>query len=86
MAIEEITVLIKYVTGGKDGEEATVALDLNLGEFRKESQEIFGVPKNRNCHLMLEKTNQVLDDSDTFRSAGIQNNAVLLLLPIVGGA
>lgn len=86
MAIEEITVLIKYLTGGNDGEEATVILDLNLGEFRKEAQEMFGIAKNRNCHLMLEKTNQVLDDSDTFRSAGIQNNAVLLLMPDMGGA
>ena len=58
MAIEEITVLVKYLPGGKDGEEATVALDLNLGEFRKECHEIFGVPKTRNSTLILLPSRQ----------------------------
>jgi hypothetical protein len=85
MAMEEITVIVKYPTSGKK-ESADVPVDFNLGEFRKEVQEMFEIPQSRNCTLMLEKTNEALSDSDTFQSAGIQNNAVLLLIPEVGGA
>lgn len=85
MAIEEITVLVKYPNAGKE-EDATVALDLKLGEFRKDCHENFGVPKTRNSTLILEKTGEVLSDNDTFRNAGIQNNAVLSFVPEVGGA
>lgn len=85
MAIEEITVLVKYLIAGKE-EEATVVVDLNLGEFRKECHETFGVPKTRNSTLVLEKTGEVLSDNETFRSAEIQKNAVLSFVPEVGGA
>jgi hypothetical protein len=85
MAIEEITVLVKYPTGGQE-EQADVPLDFNLGEFRKQSQENFAIPKTRNCTLALEKTGEILSDNDTFKSAGILNNAVLLLVPTLEGA
>jgi hypothetical protein len=85
MAIEEITVLVKYPTGGQE-EQADVPLEFNLGEFRKQSQENFAIPKNRNCTLMLEKTGEILSDNDTFKSANIPKNAVLLLMPDMGGA
>jgi len=85
MAIEEITVLVKYLTAGKE-EEATIPLDLKLGEFRKECHEIFGVPKTRNSTLILEKSCEVMSDNETFKSAGIPNNAVLSFVPEVGGA
>jgi hypothetical protein len=84
-AIEEITVLVKYLTAGKE-EEATVALDLQLVEFRKDCHENFGVPKTRNSTLILEKTGEVLSDNETFRSAGIPDNAILSFVPEVGGA
>ncbi len=85
MAIEEITVIVKYLTAGKE-EEAAVPLELQIGEFRKECHEIFGVPKTRNSTLILEKTGEVLTDNETFGSAGIPNKAVLSFVPEVGGA
>ncbi|MDJ1169830.1 hypothetical protein PMG71_10370 [Roseofilum sp. BLCC_M154] len=85
MAIAEITVLVKYPNAGKE-EEATVPLDLQLGEFRKECHEIFGVPKTRNSTLILEKTGEIQSDNETFGSASIPKNAVFSFVPEVGGA
>lgn len=86
MAMEEITVLVKYPTGGQEEQADVPSLDMNLGEFRKQSQENFAISKTRNCTLALEKTGEILSDNDTFKSAGILNNAVLLLVPTLEGA
>lgn len=85
MTIEEITVTVKYLTAGIE-EDATVFLDLKLGEFRKECHKIFDVPKTRNSTLILEKTGEIQSDNETFGSAGIPDRAVLSFVPEVGGA
>jgi hypothetical protein len=86
MAIEEITVLVKYLCphSGEQQKTADVSIDFNLGDFRRDAQEVFGIPKTRKAVLILEKTGEVLSNEKTFRSAAIQNNTVLALIPEMG--
>ena len=49
------------------------------------AQEVFGISPNYETVLMLEKTGEVLTNDKTFWSATVQNNAVLLLMPEIGG-
>ncbi len=80
---EEITVVVKcrHPHSGEQQKTAEIPIDFNLGDFRTEAQEVFGIHNTCTTVLILEKTNEVLSNDKTFRVAAIQNNAVLLLIP-----
>jgi len=80
---DEITVIVKYPLREQQ-KTAEVPVDLNLGEFRTEAQEVFGIHKTCETVLILEKTKELLSDDMTFRSAAVQNNAVLVLIYNIG--
>jgi hypothetical protein len=77
--LEEITVIVKCPCSGQQ-QTVDLPIDFNLGDFRREAQEVFGIPKSRETFIILEATNEVLSNEKTFRSAAIQNNAVLVLM------
>jgi hypothetical protein len=77
--MEEITVTVRNVSG--DFKKTTeVPLDMTFGDFRQAAQELAGL-STVPCTLVLEKTNKVMKDSDTFQSAGIQSGAGFILTP-----
>ena len=82
--IEEITVIVKYPMTGQQ-KTTEVLLDFNLGEFGIAAAEVFDIQPKRDFFLMTEKNSKILNENDTFRTADIQNNAVLILFPNIGG-
>lgn len=80
---EEITITVSDLCSGQQ-EAVEISIDCNLGEFRREAQKVFGIPENRATLLMLEKSCKIMSDDDTFQSADIHNNVVLLLVPNIG--
>lgn len=64
-----------------------VPLDMELSAFREAAQDALGIPANQTCHLILDKNQQRLNETGTIRSAGLQNNEKLTLVPeFQGGA
>jgi hypothetical protein len=51
---EAINVMVKYPSGGQQ-KTVEVSVNFNLGDFCREAQQVFGIPKNRETFLMLEK-------------------------------
>jgi hypothetical protein len=82
--IEKITVIVKYPMTGQQ-KITEVLLDFKLGEFRIAAAEEFDIQPKRDFFLMTENNSKILNEDDTFRTAGIQNNAVLILFPNIGG-
>ncbi|NES69861.1 MAG: hypothetical protein F6K24_33935, partial [Okeania sp. SIO2D1] len=58
-----------------------VSSDSKLGESREEVQMLLGLPVNPPYKLVLERTDEELEDNLTFEEAGIQENDKLILSP-----
>jgi hypothetical protein len=58
---------------------------MTFGDFKLAAQERAGIRPGVPCHLVLQKTNEVMKDSDTFEGAGIEPGSVFFLLPEVEG-
>ncbi len=81
--MEEITVTVKNLSG--DFKKTTeVPLDMLLGDFREAAKELANL-SNVPCTLVLEKSNKVMRDNDTFQSAGITSGSVFVLTPEAEG-
>jgi hypothetical protein len=74
-----ITVKVRSL-GGDFCKIVDVPPDMTLGDFKEAVQEAFGLP-SLPCALVLEKTNKMMRDSDTFESAGIESGSVFILTP-----
>lgn len=81
--MEEISVTVRNL-GGDFRKTTEVSLDMLLGDFRQQAQEMAGL-STVPCTLVLEKTNKGMRDKDTFQSADIQSGAVFVLTPEAEG-
>jgi hypothetical protein len=59
-----------------------VPLDMLLGEFREEAQRVANL-SSVPCQL-VDRNNKMLQDSDDFKSAGIQSGDLITLIPVCG--
>lgn len=81
--MSQVTVTVRNLSG--DFRKTTdVSSDMTLGDFKQAAQDLAGLSAVP-CSLVLEKTNKVLRDSDTFQSAGIESGAVFILTPEAEG-
>ncbi len=81
--MSQITVTVRNLSG--DFRKTVDApVDMILGEFKQAAQEVAGL-SSVPCSLVLEKTNKVMRDSDTFQGAGIESGSVLILTPEAEG-
>jgi hypothetical protein len=81
--MNQITVTVRNLSG--DFRKTTdVPADMTLGDFKQAAQEMAGL-SSVPCSLVLEKTNKVMRDSDTFESAGIESGSVFILTPEAEG-
>ncbi|XZO01318.1 MAG: ubiquitin-like domain-containing protein [Microcoleus sp.] len=81
--MEIITITIRSVDGTFK-RPVDVPMDMTISELRDGAQEqanLLQVP----CDLILDKNNQILRESDTIQSAGIQSGALLTLTPRAEG-
>jgi hypothetical protein len=77
--MNQITVTVRNHTG--DFRKTTdVPADMTFGDFKLAAQERAGMSQVP-CNLILEKTNKVMRDSDTFEEAGIEPGSVFILVP-----
>ena len=53
--------------------------DSKLGDSREAAQMLLGLPEHPPCKLILERTKKELEDSLTFKEAGIKHNDKLIL-------
>lgn len=77
--METITITIKSFDGTFK-KTTDVPLNMILGDLKDAAQEqanLLHVP----CVLILDKNDQILGESDTIQSAGIQSGALLKLMP-----
>lgn len=75
--METITVTVKTVD--QTFKKTTdVPLDMLIGDFKDQAQELANL-STVPCDMILDKTNQILRDSDSFQGAGIQSGASLTL-------
>jgi|GEM_PF-1800421 len=82
--MNQITVTVRNL-GGDFRKDADVQVDMTLGDFKEAAKAFAGLPTSLPCSLVLEKTNKVMRDSDTFQSAGIESGSVLILTPEAEG-
>jgi hypothetical protein len=81
--MNQVTVTVRNLSG--DFRKTTeVSSDMLLGDFRQAAQELAGL-STVPCSLVLEKTNKVMRDSDTFQGAGIESGSVFILTPEAEG-
>ena len=81
--MNQTTVTVRNLSG--DFRKTTdVPSDMTLGDFKQVAQELAGL-SSVPCSLVLEKTNKVMRDSDTFQSAGIEPKTVFVLAPHAEG-
>ncbi|MBD2552007.1 hypothetical protein H6G51_01820 [Limnothrix sp. FACHB-708] len=81
--MNQVTVTVRNLSG--DFRKTTdVPADMLLGDFRQAAQELAGL-STVPCSLVLEKTNKVMRDSDTFQGAGIESGSVFILTPEAEG-
>lgn len=81
--MEKITVTIKTVDGTFK-KTTDVPLDMLIGDLLEAVRELANLLQVP-CNLILEKNNQILRESDTVQSAGIQSGALLTLTPRAEG-
>lgn len=77
--MEKVTVTVKTVEGNFR-RSAEVPLDMLLGEFRQESQIVANISSLHCC--LVDQKNKLLQDGDTFQSAGIQSGDLITLMPV----
>lgn len=81
--MNQVTVTVRNLSG--DIRKTTdVLADMTLGDFKQAAQVLIGLADTP-CDLILEKTNKVMRDSDTFQSAGIEPKTVFVLAPHAEG-
>lgn len=81
--MNQITVTVRNLSG--DFRKTTdVPADMTFGDFKLAAQERAGMSQVP-CDLILEKTNEVMRDSDTFEGAGIEPGSVFILAPEAEG-
>jgi len=81
--METITITIRSVDGTFK-KTTDVPLDMVIGDLLEAAREmanLLQVP----CDLILDKNSQILRESDTVQSAGIQSGALLTLTPRAEG-
>lgn len=81
--METVTITIRSFDGTFK-KTTDVPLNMILGDLRDAAQEqanLLQVP----CDLILDKNNQILRESDTVQSAGIQSGSLLTLTPRAEG-
>ncbi|NER49197.1 MAG: hypothetical protein F6J92_21380 [Symploca sp. SIO1A3] len=81
--MSEITVTVKNLSGDFC-KTADAPADMTLGDFKQGAQEMAGLTSVP-CSLILEKTNKVMRDSDTFQDASIESGSVFILTPEAEG-
>ncbi|NJL57946.1 hypothetical protein HC928_24590 [bacterium] len=81
--MNQVTVTVRNLSG--DFRKTTdVSADMTLGDFKQAAQELAGL-SSVPCSLVLEKTNKVMRDSDTFQGASIESGSVFILTPEAEG-
>lgn len=81
--MNQIIVTVRNLSGDFR-KETDVQADMTLGDFKQAAQELAGL-SSVPCSLVLEKTNKVMRDSDTFQGAGIESGSVFILTPEAEG-
>ena len=82
--METITVTVKTLDG-QFKKTTDVPLDMLIQDFKEQAEELANLPGPNNRLYFNRKNNRVLEDTETFQSAGIQSGDTLTLTPLPEG-
>lgn len=82
--METITVTVRTMDGTYKQTVEGIPLDMVIGDFLDEAKNKAGL-SSVPCDLILDRTNDVLRDSNTFQNAGVRSGDSLTLSPATEG-